>query len=376
MSDITLDIKVKRHPDVDWVATTQVYGILGSGKTPEIAIGNFTSALEELYTGDKFLAAGNKSVRIGYEITGVSAKVYLNVQTDRSLDEFGVGAPETPEPIFAVVDTDTQAPAIEGQEILAPSEPETENDQPTCSTCANWDMLENQDNTGECRPRPGYWSAGYCLACTDYVPRAEEEGETPSPAPDPIGGTRCASCKHRIIKEGRLGMHCGHPDQTDERVVFGFTRGCGRYEAGDGANALRDAFGISLDRQEIAAIADGTQTRLIMPSMSSNIAQGDRMIVYERGKGGGRKSYVGEFVVGEKIGMEREDAWDAEWQQKLNADREQIAEKFGNDLRRFAVEILAYQEYTDPVAVPYGWKAPRGVNWISPSHLETIFQEV
>ena len=59
MSDITLKVKVK-NADGEWVASTPVYDIMGTGDTPEIALGNFTSALEELYSGDKFLTANNR----------------------------------------------------------------------------------------------------------------------------------------------------------------------------------------------------------------------------------------------------------------------------------------------------------------------------
>ena len=108
MSDITLKVKVK-NADGEWVASTPVYDITGTGDTPEIALGNFTSALEELYSGDKFLTANNRPVEISHMITGVSADVYLTVKMDRPLSDFGIEVAEEPE----------LQPELEGQEILA-----------------------------------------------------------------------------------------------------------------------------------------------------------------------------------------------------------------------------------------------------------------
>ena len=82
MSDITLKVKIK-NADGEWVASTPVYDITGTGDTPEIALGNFTSALEELYSGDKFLTANNRPVEIRHMITGVSADGYQEVKRGR-----------------------------------------------------------------------------------------------------------------------------------------------------------------------------------------------------------------------------------------------------------------------------------------------------
>ncbi|MCZ9312049.1 MAG: hypothetical protein O0V67_01605 [Methanocorpusculum sp.] len=321
MSDITLKVKVK-YSAGEWVASTPVYDITGTGNTPEIALENFVSALEELYSGDKFLTANNRPVEISHMITGVAADVYLTVKMDRPLSDFGIEVAEEPE----------LQTTLEGQEILTLPEPVGSPVMiSTCADCTLFVWPDEGSSVGACsgydpvRPR-----CPTDPACRDFYPResgeqTDEEEETPS-SKNPEG------------------------------------------------DPFELAYGISLDRYAIERISDERQRFIILPS-KSDITPGVRILVYEKADAKGRKAYVGEFVAGEIFRIERGDSEATEWMHKLHINHELFEALFGTQLYRFVLMITNYQEYAEPIAIPDGLKAPRGVNWIPPFHLSTLLPE-
>lgn len=323
MSDITIKVKVK-FADGDWVASTQTHDIEGRGKTPEIAIQNFVDGLERFYTGTKFLAAKDRAVEISHMITGVSADVYLTVKMDRPLSDFGIEVAEEPE----------QQPALEGQEILALPKP-VGSSVVMISTCADCTLFV--------WPEEGS-SAGVCSGYDPVRPRCPT---------DP-------ACRDFYPMESSVEQTEGEEETPSS-------------EKPDG-DPFEPAYGISLDRYVIERISDERQRFIILPP-ASDITPGVRVLVYEKGEMKGRKAYVGEFVAGERFRIERGDSVATEWMYKLHMDYKQFEALFGTHLSRFALMITNYQEYTEPIAIPDGLKAPRGVIWIPPYHLSTLLPE-
>lgn len=353
--------------------------------TPEDALIAFVRALQDqIETGAK----------IRSEITGVSAVVGIYTPENHALAEFGIGGEEIPAPEERSIPDDgvtvqtngttritigpglMQAMHDAASEIREELEPAEELH--TCSTCGNWIPPAEGEIKGECDDY-GCGASGDSKACMDYIPREEqetdEEGET-TPTKEPettIDNLWCVSCKYRNIKEGRASGYCGHPNETGEHIVYGFTPACRWHESGM-MESLNVAFGLSLGRYEIGHIISGAQTHIILPP-TSKIRTGDRIIAYEKGEMKGRKAYVGEFVAGEIIGIERSAALEPEWNKKLHMDEGQISAAFGTSFSRFALEITNYREYADSIQVPDGLKAPRGVNWIPPMHIKMLFPE-
>lgn len=324
MSDITLKVKVK-YSDGEWIASTPVYDITGTGKTPEIALGNFTSALEELYSGDKFLTANNRPVEISHMITGVSADVYLTVKMDRPLSDFGIEVAEEPE----------LQPALEGQEILA------------------------------LPPAKG-----------DPIAEDDTEEETPSSAPTVTTPITCRTCQS--FHEARRGLGRNWCDTT-MLDAQGDDAACEQYEAElvtDMANRIRagdPVFGLSMKRDATNRLGTTSEEWILLPANTTHTPQpGTRVFVYETGK---TKAFVGKFIAGESKQLERDAAITDEWLFKLHATSDDIAARYGTAFRATAVEVCNYREFFLPIPVPADEKVPRGLTWLPPRYLLKMFPE-
>ena len=130
-------------------------------------------------------------------------------------------------------------------------------------------------------------------------------------------------------------------------------------------------YGITLPRDDLDLIMQEFRTWIFVPGNTTHAPKsGNMILVYEKGK---RKGFVGRFVVGEVVQLERDAAMDPVWKERLHMSDEEIAERFGTSINQFVIQICDYYEFLRHYDVPAGEKAPRGMNWLPKAYLEKLF---
>lgn len=212
------------------------------------------------------------------------------------------------------------------------------------------------------------------LVCTvteeDYYdevdePTEDEEIELP--------GKTCAKCWYFHFPIGNLPSRCnryGTPASAEDIVCANF-KPLFIDELLEHIKKNDPIYGISLPRDDLDLIIQEFRTWIFVPGNTTHAPKsGNMILVYEKGK---RKGFVGRFVAGEVVQLERDAAMDPVWKERLHMSDEEIAERFGTSINQFVIQICDYYEFLRHYDVPAGEKAPRGMNWLPKAYLEKLF---